>query len=218
MKRTSGHVDIEFAEDYPLRHTHFQRVATEYRVPLFEGFTMPTCNKDSETASLYKQLLLRPLAVSPTEEPEDERMLKAFAPMSSVLESEVADKNRRGQTAFTRMWLSYFAGAGKQAVEAERRFLSRYEWPSLWETEEMQLELHSRKLEQACVGDVQDSRLREDSLDPPHCHDRIKPRATVEMYVSLVATQVAPNLEGIALARDGNLGSTNLMLRYSKHT
>ena len=103
-QRATGHVDIPYAEHYNLRHTHFQRVATEYRVPLFEGFTMPTCNKDSETASLYKQLLLRPLAVLPTEQPEDERMLNAFAPMSSVPESEVADKNRRGQTAFTRVW------------------------------------------------------------------------------------------------------------------
>ncbi len=30
----------------------------------------------------------------------------------------------------------------------------------------------------------------------------MKPRATVAQYVALVATQVAPNLEGIALARE----------------
>eukprot|EP00974_Lingulodinium_polyedra_P106204 10278220-Lingulodinium_polyedra.AAC.1 len=63
---------------------------------------MPTANKDSETASLYKQLLLRPLAVTSTEEPEDVRLLNAFVAMSRVPETEVPDKSVRGQIAFTR--------------------------------------------------------------------------------------------------------------------
>ena len=49
----------------------------------------------------------------------------------------------------------------------------------------------------------------DDSLDPAHCPDREKPRATVHQYVSMIAMQVAPNLEGIALAREErNPGST----------
>ena len=57
------HLDFDFAPHYVLQKTHTQRLATEFRVPLFEGFTMPTANKDSETASMCKQLLLRPLSV-----------------------------------------------------------------------------------------------------------------------------------------------------------
>ena len=38
-------------------------------------------------------------------------------------------------------------------------------------------------------------------LDPEHCHDREKPRATVAQYAALLSTQVAAHLEGIARAR-----------------
>ena len=39
------------------------------------------------------------------------------------------------------------------------------------------------------------------ALDPPHCHDRSKPRATVAQYAALVGEEVAWNLECIARAR-----------------
>ena len=38
-------------------------------------------------------------------------------------------------------------------------------------------------------------------LDPSHCHDRGKARATVQQYVALIGDEVAGNLEGIARAR-----------------
>ena len=43
--------------------------------------------------------------------------------------------------------------------------------------------------------------LHADALDPEWCHDRNKPRATMEQYVALVGEDVAVNLEGIARAR-----------------
>jgi len=39
------------------------------------------------------------------------------------------------------------------------------------------------------------------SSDPPHCHDRGKPRATVQQYTSLIGVDVAVNLEAVARAR-----------------
>ena len=39
------------------------------------------------------------------------------------------------------------------------------------------------------------------ALDPEYCHDKDKPRSTMEQYVSLVGAEVATNLEGIARAR-----------------
>ena len=79
-KARARHLDFDFAPHYALVATHKQRLAPELRVPLFEGFTMPTMNKDCETACLYNQLLLRPLAVATAETLEDERLLKAFVP------------------------------------------------------------------------------------------------------------------------------------------
>ncbi len=66
-------IDIPFSSDYKLHGSHLQRLASEFRVPRFEGFIMPSNCCDSETAALYKQLLLRPLSVELSELPEDVR-------------------------------------------------------------------------------------------------------------------------------------------------
>ena len=78
------YVEIEFSNDYKLHGSHFQRLATEFRVPLFEGFTMPPSNRDSETSALFKHLLTRPLSISTDlSVPEDIRLVDAFGCMCS---------------------------------------------------------------------------------------------------------------------------------------
>ena len=67
-------IDIEFSRDYKLHRSHKQRIATEFRVPLYEGFTMPPSTHDSETAAMFKSLLLRSLAVEDGDLPEDIRL------------------------------------------------------------------------------------------------------------------------------------------------
>ena len=47
----------------------------------------------------------------------------------------------RGQTAVTRAWLAYAEKAEEDVAVAQTQFLQRYEWPSLWETSEVQTEL-----------------------------------------------------------------------------
>ena len=64
-------IDMEFSLSYALHGTHLQRLATELRVPLFEGYTMPSSLKTAETAALFKQLVLRPIAVPRNSEPVD---------------------------------------------------------------------------------------------------------------------------------------------------
>ena len=56
-------IDIPFSEDYVLHRTHVQRLASEPRVPMSEGFTMPPSTRDSETAALHKHLRTRSLSV-----------------------------------------------------------------------------------------------------------------------------------------------------------
>ena len=79
QKQTPRFIDIDISPSYQLHGTHAQRLATEFRVPQFEGFTMPSSNVCSETAALFKQLLLRPLAVPGGDEPADVQVEKAFA-------------------------------------------------------------------------------------------------------------------------------------------
>ena len=95
-------IDIDFSPDYKLHHGHRQRIATEFRVPLYEGFTMPPSTRDSETAAMYKSLQLRVLAVREGDEPEDVRFARAFEPLCNF-----EDTCLDGNQAFTKSWLSH---------------------------------------------------------------------------------------------------------------
>ena len=100
-------------------------------MPLFEGLTMPSSNVDSETAAMYKQLLLRPLAVPDVDEPEDLRLIQAFAPLCSAPADASVPRGHLGASAFTRSWRAFADSQEQPAREGRRRFLARYEWPSV---------------------------------------------------------------------------------------
>ena len=88
------YVQVPFSDDYKCYHSHEQRIATELRVPLFEGFTMPTSYQDSEAAAMYKQLLTRPLSITPasaSKDLEDIRLVSAFLPLCSTEGKDVED-------------------------------------------------------------------------------------------------------------------------------
>ena len=195
-KPTRRFIDLPFAAHYSLHGTHEQRLASEFRVPLFEGFTMPSQLVCSETAALFKQLLLRPLSVHQSEDPADVQLVEAFAPTCAPGD---------GATAFSRSWLEFAHLQRRRALDGRHRFLDRYEWPSIWETAEVQEALHQMYLEKLSETDDNERGEEEatlgDELDPEWCPDRGKPRATVELYTALVGEDVAANLEGLARAR-----------------
>ena len=119
----------------------------------------------------------------------------------------------------------------ERAIVARSRFLDRYEMPSLWETEEVQKSLHEMYLRKVRETEAKEeageastaashsplpaghgrlhchdaqmsgSSAVSPNLDPDCCHDKEKPRATVEQYTSLIGVEVAANLEAIARAR-----------------
>ena len=134
-------IDIEFAPHDALCTTHSQCIAAAFRVPLFEGFTMPPKLVVSETAALYKQRLLRPLEVAAYEEPEDVRLVKAFVPLGRACWTSGQSRSGAGATAFTRNLLTFAEDQQHHALEARRRHMNRYEWPSLWEPAEIYPEL-----------------------------------------------------------------------------
>ena len=188
-------IDIDFSPSYSLYITHAQRIATEVRVPMFEGFLMPSRNVDAETAAMYKQLLLRPFAVESSRDPVDLQVIRAFGVLS--------EKARNGATAFSENWQKHASLQLDAALEGRRRFLDRYEWPSLWETAEVQLALRCM-YQETCDDDGDDDgqeMAQTVELDPPHCPDRAKLRASVAQYTAIVGEDVAENLEGIAMAR-----------------
>ena len=98
---------------------------------------MPPSTRDSETTAAYKSWLLRALSVEEGDEPEDIRFAKAFQPLC-VVEGKSLDGNQ----AYSKAWLAYLGEQKVWATEAARRFLDRYEYMSLWETQEVQDELN----------------------------------------------------------------------------
>ena len=104
------------------------------------------------------------------------------------------------------------------AAEASKRFLDRYEYMSLWETQEVHDELNEmwEAAQDSSINEMDvsggemgatldlsspDAMCRrsdpEESPDP----DEGKPRATVRQYSALIAQKVMTNLEGLAQAR-----------------
>ena len=201
------HVQVEFSPDYKLHHSHQQRIASELRVPLFEGYTMPTSFQDSESAALYKQLLTRPIAITPatdSEDPEDVRLVKAFLPYCASRGTQEEDRSFTAAKAFTVTWLAFRQEQTTRAMEGRRRFLDRFEYPSLWETEEMQQELgamYEEYQDSRYKGDIMDDELASEARSSPDDPDANKPRATVAHYVAINGQEVSTNLEGIARAR-----------------
>jgi len=196
-RKSFRHIDIDFASHYQLCTTHAQRLATELRVPMFEGFIMPSHVVDAETAALYKQLLLRPLSMPADDgQPEDLRITKAFAPLSAPMtDADQQALAKVGSRAFSTQWVSWQAEQERRAMQGRRHFLDRFEYPSIWETAEVKQRLNEMwtEEEEAEPGQTQQ--------DPEYCKDKDKPRATVEEYVAIIGQEVAVNLEGIARAR-----------------
>ena len=201
------HIEIEFSADYKLYATHFQRVSSELRVPLFQGYAMPPSTKDRESACLYKQLLTRALAVPIDERPEDIRLVKAFAPLCAPQEPTVdvtlVPKDRWAAEAFHKSWETFSKSQTELADEGRRRFLARFEYPSLWETQEMQdhlMDLYNEDVSDWVGAEDGEPALTAQGLTCDD-HDIGKERATVAQYVALVGEDVAVNLEGLACAR-----------------
>ena len=123
-------------------------------------------------------------------------VLNAFAPLCST-DGLSCGRSEAAAKAFTRNWLEFADTQQALAQTARAAFLDRYEWPSLWETREVVEALHQTWLDSCTDADEQ----TQAPLDPVHCPDRSKPRATVAEYVALIGEDVAWNLEGIARAR-----------------
>ena len=74
-----------------VRHAALQddggEILPEFRVPLFEGCTMSSSNVCSETATLFMQLLLRPIAVTVEDASADVQLVQAFLPLRPPTEA-----------------------------------------------------------------------------------------------------------------------------------
>ncbi|CAE7942593.1 unnamed protein product, partial [Symbiodinium necroappetens] len=158
---------------------------------------MPTLTTDSERNAVYKQLHCRPFAVSACPVPgtsTEDLVIEAFTMFSQPREPATKNRSRAAATAFTESYLEWFAEAQTAADEGRLRFAERQEYPSLWETEELQAAMQEKlELAQAELGE-QEPVVSAGAAQPG-------PRATVAMYSSMQALERVVNLESLARAR-----------------
>ena len=189
------YVDLYFDPSYKLYQTHAQRISTEPRVPMFEGFTMPPLTLDPERNAMYKQVQCRPTAVHSGDTGDcdaEQLVLDAFKRYSTPKQRVSGeDLSETAAVAFTRAFLEWQQDMKTEAAIARLRFADRFEFPSLWETAEM-VQLLEEKLALATGTAV-----TVPATDP----DLKKPRCTASQYSSLLAESRIAHLEGLARAR-----------------
>ena len=160
---------------------------------------------------MYKQLRPRPLRVEPGDDPVEVRLRAAFEPLCQRPDerNDVAPHGRLAERwpeiAFSSNWEAYAAQMHVDADEGRRRLLARYEYPSVWETEEV-FE-HLTELIDDTEGLTGDNEAPQEPHPPMACPaagpdpDAGKPRVTVKQYSALVGEDVAYHLEALARAR-----------------
>eukprot|EP00959_Pyramimonas_sp_CCMP1952_P136393 2854277-Pyramimonas_sp.AAC.1 len=85
-ERKSKAIEFDFDPNYTHEKARVQQLTAVLRAPMFDGFQMPSHTQGSETAAMYKLLLLRPSAMAYSDTLTEEMAeLEAFAPMRSPL-------------------------------------------------------------------------------------------------------------------------------------
>ena len=139
--RPPRHIECDLSTDYKLHRTHLQRFSSELRVPMFQGYTLSPSTTNREDAYMYKQLLTRALAVPIDERPVDRRLIASFAPMCApqapTVDLTLLPKSEWARVAFYKSWEQFSKTQTELANEGKRRFLERFEFPSLHETQEV---------------------------------------------------------------------------------
>ena len=112
-------------------------------------------------------------------------------------------KDKWAAEAFHKSWETFSKSQTELADEGRRRFLARFEYPSLWETQEMydhRMDLYNQEASTGADAEDDEPAVTSEGLTCED-HDLGKERATVTQYVAIVGEEVAINLEGLACAR-----------------
>jgi len=171
-KKKPRHLDIPFDPEYSLATTWIQRLSREPRVPRVEGMRFESV-ANPEMHYLLKSALLRPIFISASgsndefnlmesfnPEPVQLRLLRSYEPLCTSTKDEKWQATRTSVSQpgpFEKSYTQYRTSMEGLASEALRKRLSSADFPSLWDTQEVQLEL------QALASRLQ-AALREESL------------------------------------------------------
>ena len=147
-------LEFDFAPHYDLHTAFVQRISTEMRVPLLEGFTMPPQQQDPETNAMYKSILLRPLHRAEVHNAEQATSGLPEEPFTILSAKPPTVTKWSPSNAFSLNWKAFAEEQLKLTQAGYTKFLERNEWPSIWNTQEAW-----DALEAACASeDVESTR------------------------------------------------------------
>ena len=135
-------VEIDFDPSYTVASSWTQRIASEMRVPLLDGFKFVTEAAAAEEHYKLKSVIFRPISLPPPSkernDSKDYRVLEAYKqlctpPPGSKEEWPATCGGPQSPGPFQRSFLHYMRSIRSAADSGERRVLSQVRWPSLLE-------------------------------------------------------------------------------------
>ena len=170
-----------FDDAYPLKCSYVQRIAAEPRVPRIDGCQLFCIDSEAEREQGYKllSLLLRPWQL-----PEGHANMENFPDIFAA----AYDRNAPRGTRFQASWESFLQTQRASSDECFKICLDECLWPSLWNTEEMHVQM------QSTFADV-DPSIREAMRN---ARSRAIP---LDHYLAFMTYSVYENFKAIGFAR-----------------
>jgi len=206
-RRKPRHIDIPFCNDYALGKTWIQRLSREPRVPRIDGMKFHS-DANPEMQCLMKSLLLRPVHIPPPEEnlgEGDPRVLKLLHAYQTFCTSANAKEEwqacgRGGPGPFQKSYAQFKASMEKHAEAARRKRLVALDYPSFWDSFEVQQEL-----QEAVRASCDSANAEASKAEPDRPSDSVidTRRPTVQEYFATEFFKIDANFSGIAAAQSG---------------
>ena len=169
-----------FDDAYPLKCSYVQRTAAEPRVPRIDGCQLFCIDSEAEREQGYKllSLLLRPWQL-----PEGHANMETFPDIFAAAYDRNAPRGKRFQAS----WESFLQTQRASSDECFKICLGECLWPSLWNTEEMHVQMQSTS---ADVNPI---------IRAAMCNARSN-AIPLEQYLSFMTCRVYENFKAIGYA------------------
>ena len=223
-RRKPRHVDIPFGEEYTLSRTWVQRLSREPRVPRIEGMKFQS-SANPEMHYLLKSLLLRPVHLQQSEPittPGEGQaaasdfctliLLQSYQSLCTSSSGEEWKATGIGHDSpgpFERGFKEFSRMMEEPAAQALQKRLAAADYPSFWDTQEVQQELRQAvQMHNLAEGQMcdDDGCPEEDELGSPSdplsgLHVSCPLRPTVQEYFAAEFFKIEANFDGIATAQ-----------------
>ena len=210
MRKKPRHLDMPFLSDYALSTTWIQRLSREPRAPRPEGMKFES-RANPEMHYLLKSVLLRPVFLCAEEatteaspikrllrEPLQLRLLRSYELLCTTGGRDQRLTQQPGP--FEKTYVQYKGEQKSLAMEAERKRILSADYPSLWDTQEVEQALSEAALH---LQDAKDESQGGAETSATLAARGVTNRPTVDEYLAAEFLKIDRHFDGIAAAQSG---------------